>query len=827
MSTLVLTPAATAIPPVEGLRAWWLRAGAPIALGLTVAAVVTRVSSILEETTSIPSFIVPLCLAFTVATLGSRLVEGRHPLELFGRATVLVMLFVALMLAIRLPGLVLADDPATVMEGIVVLAKDCLVAVGVVYAAERTGALLGAVRGIVVAGGGLALLTVHKALTGNIGDDYLGFSRATDALVSATENGTRYTGPFDDPNFYAQTLTVVVALAAVRFWHTGSTVERLAMAGVLAPTLLALTYTLSRGGMVASVVVIVGSIVRRFGRRGLVAVAIGGLVMLPLLPSTITERVLSLAEAPAALIGSEAVDPSIQGRTSETLVGVDIFLDHPLVGVGLGNYELNYLDYSTELGLDPRRTERAAHNLFLEVAAELGIVGLTGFVVIVGAAVLVPGAVGTRLRGIGDHDRAATAHALQLAMVGYLITALFLHDAFPRIFVILVALALSSVMLESQSLLRPEPQAPRRLRVVQLIDSLATGGAERLIVEFGSRADGLDVDVQVVSLATPNDSPVRKDLLAAGVDIQHVPPTKGRGLLDRRRLSCLNGVLDDLDPDVVHLHLETSTILGGRVARKLGIPTVVTLHNTEPNVGRLRRPKLWLLRRALRRSDRVLAVGTSVARAWQAPLADVPIEVVRNPTRWSPVVEGARADRPTLIAVGRLAEQKAYPDLLAAMTKVVSDHPLAHLLIAGDGPDRPNLEALVAELGLQRSVTLLGVRDDVGRLLQASDLFVMSSLWEGLPLALLEAMSVGLPVVATQVGDIGEIVPSDAGSLVEPGDVDALAAAISAYLADDDGRVAAGRAGRHYVETNHHPDVWAAGLVDRYVETGMQLEVAR
>jgi glycosyltransferase involved in cell wall biosynthesis len=125
--------------------------------------------------------------------------------------------------------------------------------------------------------------------------------------------------------------------------------------------------------------------------------------------------------------------------------------------------------------------------------------------------------------------------------------------------------------------------------------------------------------------------------------------------------------------------------------------------------------------------------------------------------------------------------------LVKAMPLLLARIPAAMLLIAGEGPLRPHLESLVASLGIGAHVRFLGLRRDVPRILAAGDVFALSSLWEGLPMVLLEAMAAGLPCVATRVGGVPEAIRDrEEGLLVPPGDAEALAESLISCLEDRD-----------------------------------------
>lgn len=149
-------------------------------------------------------------------------------------------------------------------------------------------------------------------------------------------------------------------------------------------------------------------------------------------------------------------------------------------------------------------------------------------------------------------------------------------------------------------------------------------------------------------------------------------------------------------------------------------------------------------------------------------------------------MRSSESDVPTLLAVARLVRQKGLDVLIRAMRRIAEAIPDARLLIAGEGPEREALEALARDLQLERKVSLLGHRDDVQQLMRHAWLLVHPARWEGFGLVLLEAMKAGLPVVATDVSAIPEIVvPDVTGRLVPPEDPSTLAEAVIDALRDE------------------------------------------
>lgn len=245
------------------------------------------------------------------------------------------------------------------------------------------------------------------------------------------------------------------------------------------------------------------------------------------------------------------------------------------------------------------------------------------------------------------------------------------------------------------------------------------------------------------------------------------------------------------DADAVHAHgVRAGSLMRLALPHSAGAPrSVVTLHNAMLATGAKARVLGMLERVAVRRADVVLGASADlVARARElgarrAELGPVPAPALSPAARSRPQVRaelGLELNRPILLAVGRLAPQKAYPVLLDALARLET-RIKPTLLIAGGGPLRDELQAKIDRLGLD--VRLLGRRDDVAELLAAADVFVLSSDWEARALVVQEAMRAGLPVLATKVGGIPELV-GDAAVLVPPGEPDAFASALQAILGD-------------------------------------------
>jgi glycosyltransferase involved in cell wall biosynthesis len=166
------------------------------------------------------------------------------------------------------------------------------------------------------------------------------------------------------------------------------------------------------------------------------------------------------------------------------------------------------------------------------------------------------------------------------------------------------------------------------------------------------------------------------------------------------------------------------------------------------------------------------------------------------------------------LAVGRFEEPKDYPNMLRAFSLVIKSIQDVILLIAGDGILRKRMESLSSYLGLSKNVRFLGIRNDIASLMNAADGYVMASAWEGLPIVLLEAASVGLPIVATDVGGNNEVVSNGInGYLVPPNNEVSLADAMRKLICTDKAtRKKMGRIANYIIAKNYEiekvVDIW-------------------
>ncbi len=373
------------------------------------------------------------------------------------------------------------------------------------------------------------------------------------------------------------------------------------------------------------------------------------------------------------------------------------------------------------------------------------------------------------------------------------------------------------------------PAAPTTVRVLYLIDSLGPGGAEHLLAAYLPFLRRAGVVPTVVALQEQQGNPVARRIAAQGVPVTELGI---RRLRQRGAFGRVRRAIAAADPEVVHTQLEFAAVLGIPAARRLGLPTVATLHTLDAPPPRSRlawhfRAMAW----ALRRARRVIAVSEItrhhyLERARLRPERVVTLYNGIDPTVFQLGPEArveARAEfgfdpaAPVLITVAVQREPKGIQHMLAALPQVAAAFPAVRYLLVGDGPYRGALEEEAARLGLSGRVVFAGARDDVARLLAGADLFVLPSLTEALPTVLAEAMAAGLPIVATTVGGIPEMVRhGEAALLVPPKEPEALAEAVTRLLANPRQAAAMGRSGRRLVAAHFDIRTQAQALADDY-----------
>ncbi len=364
-------------------------------------------------------------------------------------------------------------------------------------------------------------------------------------------------------------------------------------------------------------------------------------------------------------------------------------------------------------------------------------------------------------------------------------------------------------------------QSPPMIRVLYVLPTLEVGGQERLVADLARAVRSWGVEPSVVGLT--GGGAIETELRAGEIPASVVAP--------RAHLpgypAALIAYLRSHPVDLLHCHSGSwfPTAMAGRV---LGLPVLHTEHGRYPNEPPW---SVWTDRLAWRFTDRLIVVSEKLQHDMTARLRlSTPPEILANGVTLPDALPGearARARRQLGLpeqalvvgTVGRLVEVKNHALLLQAIARLAPDHPALHCVMVGDGPLRGALTAETARLGLTVRTHWLGQRSDAARIAGLFDVYVSSSVTEGTPMAVLEAMAAGTPVVATAVGGLPHVLAQgDAGVLVPSQDVHALASALDSLLRDAGRREVLGAAARSRVESQFSLSACARRYAEVYAE---------
>jgi glycosyltransferase involved in cell wall biosynthesis len=366
-------------------------------------------------------------------------------------------------------------------------------------------------------------------------------------------------------------------------------------------------------------------------------------------------------------------------------------------------------------------------------------------------------------------------------------------------------------------------------RVTYVIGALGKGGAEYQLVELLRGLDRTRFAPTVVSLSRGDHW--AGSIREVGVPLHELAQRHG---FEVGRLRGLRAILRTSRPHLLHTILWSGNVYGRLAAVGLGIPVILA---AERNV--IRRPPWQVgLERILDRWTTAYLVNAAAVADEMCQRGGLPrakMHLVQNGidlTRLPAYDEerglargrlGFAPGRRLVVQVGRLAPQKDQATFLRAVARLAPQVPDVDFLIAGDGPLRPELERRAQELGIAERVRFLGLRHDVPSLLAGADVLALTSRWEGLPNAVIEAMATGAAVVATDVGGCAELVgDGEAGHLVPVGDDEAVARTLRRLLDDEGERLRCVRAARRRVEaelTTQHMVGRTEALYGRLLES--------
>ena len=317
--------------------------------------------------------------------------------------------------------------------------------------------------------------------------------------------------------------------------------------------------------------------------------------------------------------------------------------------------------------------------------------------------------------------------------------------------------------------------------IAQVIGDLRIGGAERLFVNL---ANSLDAETVVVLVG---QGAIKRDLresLDSRIKVYESPVRKRALVTDLMRLARL---FEELKCNIVHTHMFWANLYGSIAAALADVPVAIT---SEHGRNEWKRPwHRWLESQVISRiAKRRLCVSKDILER-RRDFDGIPESKLEISPNGTPVPELDRDGRPreTVIgSVGRLVKEKDFPTLVEAVSRLVQEGYNWRLEIVGEGSARGEIEHAITTNDAEQNVALIGVDQDVGRWLRRWSIFASSSIQEGQPIALLEAMAYGLPCVATAVGGVPDTMADGLeGIIVPPGDAQALSEALKTLIQDE------------------------------------------
>ncbi|MHB8626581.1 MAG: O-antigen ligase family protein [Aggregatilineales bacterium] len=423
---------------------------------ILAAFVYLNLSDILQVDYGIQSINKVLVGLVFVSILANRLVFLKKPF-IFRRTELLLLIYFMILLF----SVFVADDRSSAFTGAVDSLKDFVIILIIIQMCDNEQAWRNLLWTILLSAALVASLSAYQMLTKDFNNTFFGLANAPVHQITSGFDSNRVTGPLSDPNYYGQILLMVLPIGLYGVLTERRRLFRFIYLGASLAIMAATVFTYSRGSLIA--LVVVGILIVRERKLDPYKIVAGGVVilaiLLPILPPGYLDRVMTLSDVLPQNLAMQT-EVSFKGRSSEMIIAVQMFADHPIFGVGYLNYQFHYANYNALLGLDPRAGEREAHDLYLEILAETGIIGFLSFIGILVAVFAGIQRAKRQFRNLHREDLIAPISAVEYGLVSYLATSLFLHGAYVRYLWLLVAMALGGMVL-AETLIRQRREALR------------------------------------------------------------------------------------------------------------------------------------------------------------------------------------------------------------------------------------------------------------------------------------------------------------------------------------------------------------------------------
>lgn len=410
-------------------------------LGILIYTHISQVAIEFYNAPSVAKFIVPMLLGIGILRwffFKEKPQGNRGMLFLIG-----IYLFTLLMATFS------AQHFETSLSALINLLKDVIIAFAIMMLLRTKESFKHVIWALLISSALIAIPNIIQGLTQDFNNLYGGF-----ALPKALDDSVRIGGPLGDPNFYGQILIFLVPLASDRIIHSSNKLLKPLALIIMVILITALVLTFSRGAFLALLVVL---FIMFFYHPPRPLAVIGTVIAITLiiqaLPATYSARISTIVDV-FEEDESYLTDMSFRGRTSEMLSAWYMFLDHPVLGVGLQNYNREYQNYARDIGLEFRRDDRSAHSLYLEIVAELGILGLLSFSALIIGCIWNLYQASLLFDAANLHSYSTLCTAFAIGIIGYFIAAIFLHDAYPRFVWLYIGIAATIPQIARQNYLK-------------------------------------------------------------------------------------------------------------------------------------------------------------------------------------------------------------------------------------------------------------------------------------------------------------------------------------------------------------------------------------
>lgn len=403
-----------------------------------IIAVFTNISAHLTDA-GLPSVIKPLVAVVFVSILIRNYYVGQIP---FDRPKIKqIEVSITLFFFTSLGSYLVASDKDIAFASLFDLAKDIIIIFCILFCLRKPEDFKGAITVLIVVTAILSILGIYQFVTRD-------FSLTFFNLANLHKD-IRIGGPINEPNMWAQVVVSVIPFAIFRLLHSPSN-QKLLYSGLLIILLINFVNTYSRGGYIAFIISILLIMIffTRFNLLFISSIVGLSILLIPLLPPEAIARFETLNVFTQGNQAGIYEEGSFRGRTSEMIAGIQMFADYPILGVGLGNYPVNYQKYAQIIGIEYRAEQREAHSLYAELLAERGILGFLSFGALVIFLFQSLSKARISLSFTPYYDEwSPYISATQVSLIAYLIAAIFLHDAFIRFLWVFVALALALIQI--------------------------------------------------------------------------------------------------------------------------------------------------------------------------------------------------------------------------------------------------------------------------------------------------------------------------------------------------------------------------------------------